>query len=257
MLSQPNNSPKICALISSALWGMTTLYRLLRAFCYVSGAVVRDARACQGATRVRVSCARALNISPGSYFYVSLRGGLFGGSVLHSRPLMVVWRDPGQMFTEPGDLTFLVSHQDRRSRSFHPEKDHKLFLDGPYGRDLGLQHYETVILAAKGIGIVGVLGSALHLLERQKHDAAMKRQASKTSKPHLFRDTTRKVDIFWSLEHKSQEEWVASELRSLQELDTANVGSLYVSCWQPVLTGSGVPFGLVHLSGHVERRTAV
>lgn len=224
VLSQPDDTPKICALICGALWGMTTLYRLLKAFCYVSGAEVRDAREHRGVTRVRVSCKRMMNISPGSYFYVIFPGILFGYNIMNNRPLMVVWRDPRPASTEPADLTFLLSHHGHRLRPPSLVRGQKLLLDGPYGHDLGLQHYETVILASKGIGIAGVLASALHLLERQKHDAAMKRQASKTSKPYLFRDATRKVDILWSLEHESQEEWVASELRSLQELDAANVG---------------------------------
>lgn len=188
--------------------------------------MVQDVRVYQGATHVRVSCRRrAIPTSAGSYYYVVFPGHLFRYSLLHSRPLMVLWRHPDQVSAGAGDLTFLISHQDRHRHAFHWEPGQRLLLDGPYGRDLGFHHYETVILAAKGIGIAGVLASALHLLERHKHDVTIKKAASKTSKSALFRDTTRKVDVFWTLEHPSQVEWVASELRSLQALDDNNVGS--------------------------------
>ncbi|KAJ3559953.1 hypothetical protein NPX13_g9469 [Xylaria arbuscula] len=134
---------------------------------------------------------------------------------------MVLWRHLPESPAVSSTLSFLVSNQDRHS-PFHDLKDgQRLLLDGPYGQDLGLRHYETVIMAAKGIGIAGILTSALDLIEHQQHDSTVKKQRSRIYK-NLFRDSTRKVAIFWSLEHNSQEEWVASELWALKSLDTKN-----------------------------------
>ncbi|OAA39638.1 hypothetical protein ISF_09847 [Cordyceps fumosorosea ARSEF 2679] len=66
------------------------------------------------------------------------------------------------------ELSFLTSHTGHHARSLNTvRKGQFLRLDGPYGRDL---HYEAVVLAAKGMGIVGVLLFARHLAERRAHD---------------------------------------------------------------------------------------
>ena len=40
----------------------------------------------------------------------------------------------------------------------------------------------------------------------------------------LFKDTTRKVNLFWVLEHTSQDRWVKDKLKALQRLDSGKVG---------------------------------
>jgi hypothetical protein len=51
----------------------------------------------------------------------------------------------------------------------------------------------------------------------------------------LFRDATRKVDIFWQLEDPRQMDIVKEHLQSLQSLDPDNVGTLN-SLKQRILT---------------------
>lgn len=91
----------------------------------------------------------------------------------------------------------------------------KACLDGPYGRDLKLETFETVLLFAKGIGIAGVLPHALQLVERFKHEDQAYRRAM----------LTRKVDLIWLLEENSQKEWIADWLDELKSKDVANVMS--------------------------------
>ncbi|KAF3768214.1 hypothetical protein M406DRAFT_326813 [Cryphonectria parasitica EP155] len=136
-----------------------------------------------------------------------------------------MWHEPGQQMSAGGvkDVSFLVSRQERLHRTLRLADGDSLYLDGPYGQDHSLGRYETVILTAKGVGIAGVLSSALNLLERREHDSVAKDQMPHTRGPRLFRDATRKVSIFWVLEHASQQEWVASELKSLQGLDEDNI----------------------------------
>ncbi|KAH7010608.1 uncharacterized protein B0I36DRAFT_341756 [Microdochium trichocladiopsis] len=57
-----------------------------------------------------------------------------------------------------GQIAPLLS-QDRRK--------HVVMLEGPYGHDLRLQQYENVSLAAKGVGIAGILPYALDLVSRE------------------------------------------------------------------------------------------
>ncbi|KAI0191362.1 hypothetical protein F4808DRAFT_465410 [Astrocystis sublimbata] len=221
VISQPGTVPKVCVSVASALWGLTTLYRFLR-LAYRSGGIIERAEYFGETTRIRLSSKRHIHAPAGSYFYVFPPGALLGYNILQSRPLIVLWRHLPESPAVSSTLSFLVSNQDRHS-PFRDLKDgQRLLLDSPYGQDLGLRHYETVIIAAKGIGITGTLTSALELIERQQHNSTVKKQRSRIYK-NLFRDSTRKVAIFWSLEHNSQEEWVALELQALKNLDIKNV----------------------------------
>ncbi|KAI3326510.1 hypothetical protein HD806DRAFT_520363 [Xylariaceae sp. AK1471] len=209
VILQPSTVPRACVFVASAL------------ILYLSGGIVERVEYFGQTTRIRLSNKRHIHTPAGSYFYVFPPGVLLGYNIAQSRPLMVMWRHSPESPAISSTLSFLVSNQDRHS-PFHDLKDgQRLLLDGPYGQDLGLRHYETVIMAAKGVGIVGFLTSALDLIERQQHDSTVKKQRSRIYK-NLFRDATRKVAIFWSLEHNSQEEWVASELQALKNLDKKN-----------------------------------
>ncbi|KAI3326655.1 hypothetical protein HD806DRAFT_520419 [Xylariaceae sp. AK1471] len=208
VILQPSTVPRACVFVASALWGLTTLYRFLR-IIYLSGGLIERVEYFGQTTRIRLSSKRHIHTPAGSYFYVFPPGVLLGYNIAQSRPLMVMWRHSPESPAISSTLSFLVSSQDRHS-PFHDLKEgQRLLLDGPYGQDLGLRHYETVIMAAKGVGI------------RQQHDSTVKKQRSRIYK-NLFRDATRKVAIFWSLEHNSQEEWVASELQALKNLDKKN-----------------------------------
>ncbi|KAK0627164.1 hypothetical protein B0T14DRAFT_129392 [Immersiella caudata] len=109
-------------------------------------------------------------------------------------------------FAQPGPhLTFLVSHSSRPLRSLRFKENHRLLLDGPYGQDLGLQNYHTVMLAAQGAGISTVLSFALHLWEKQ------------------YDGMIRRVNILWSLDHNCQDEWAHENLSILRAIDPFQV----------------------------------
>ncbi|KAG5756709.1 hypothetical protein H9Q70_000687 [Fusarium xylarioides] len=112
--------------------------------------------------------------------------------------------------------------------------DHRLRLDGPYGKDLKLHTFETVVLTAKGLGISGILPFALHLAARKRHDNGLRDKSARlrdSSEP-VFGDLSRHVDLIWWLEHDDQDRWVHDQLRSLQEVD--NKKFLVVWCIYPV-----------------------
>ncbi|KAK4243119.1 hypothetical protein C7999DRAFT_36561 [Corynascus novoguineensis] len=81
-----------------------------------------------------------------------------------------------------------------------------MLLDGPYGQDLQLYKYETVILTAKGMGIVSVLPMALHLAARKDYDDSVRSRSNLDQDPTVgfatapaatpvFHDATRRIDL--------------------------------------------------------------
>ena len=69
-------------------------------------------------------------------------------------------------------------------------------LDGPYGKGIDVSKYETVLLAADGIGISGILPFVLSLAVRYERDKDDKSQGVRGG---LFSDEFRKVNIYWEL----------------------------------------------------------
>lgn len=128
------------------------------------------------------------------------------------------------------EIGFLLSESERvfSYSSFKIGKG--LRLDGPYGRNIDLWNYESVILAAKGMGIAGILLSALFLLDRRNSDTLAKKEQMSFDdngairyKNRIFRDRTRKIVLIWILEDNCQEDWAAAQIRNLQQIDTQAV----------------------------------
>ena len=95
-------------------------------------------------------------------------------------------------------------------------------IDGPYGKDHHLEDYETVILVARGIGIAGILPYVRHMTYRR---------ASKSKEHEVYRRglITRKIDVFWVLEHNSQEEWIQEWISELQKRDSEKVRGIHLA----------------------------
>ncbi|RKK69818.1 hypothetical protein BFJ69_g12395 [Fusarium oxysporum] len=74
----------------------------------------------------------------------------------------------------------------------------------------------------------------------QERVEVAKQRVAMSRKP-LFRDATKKIDLFWSLESNSQMDLVADQLRSLQQLDPDN-SFLVVWCGYPYPRTGEVPF---------------
>ena len=191
-------------------------------------------------SRITVSCNRRFRHFPGSYFYIFPSGSFFHYNLLASYPMAVLWYEP-DLEKERSELALLVVHT-RPLQSLRFRANEKLLIDGPYGQDLKLEYFESVMLAAHGAGISGVLSIARSLWERRRSD-----------------DVLRRVNIFWSLEQNSQGEWAATYLRRLQTLDAGNVGTLVSLLVVDVLTLEGTLCDMVCLSvrGEEERDASV
>lgn len=96
----------------------------------------------------------------------------------------------------------------------------RVTLDGLYGQELSIGDYELAILVADGKGISGVLPFVLSALSRRKYDKLDKAHGLKSP---LYKDKTRKVDLIWRLDHKSQVEWASSYFQTLADLESSNM----------------------------------
>lgn len=174
--------------------------------------------------RIQLNTNKPISVFPGCYFYVFFPGPLPFYNLLHGYAMMPVWGQPDQYVAGvASDLVFLISrtqgHHRRSLNSILP--GNRLRLDGPYGKDLKLHTFETVVLTAKGLGITGILPFALHLASRRRHDSKLRDKSARlrdSSEP-VFGDLSRNVDLIWWLEHDDQDRWVQDQLRSLQEVD--------------------------------------
>lgn len=150
-------------------------------------------------TAIRLTLhSRSLVFCPGSFYYIRFRKQRFLDK-FQSHPFLVAWWDNEEEGAESKDresksgedeekerksseqtVTFLIHAQNglstRLARSISPPE---LYLDGPYGRNLQLGRYKTVILVGDGIGIAGILPYAQHLAERKRLDTWVKEKFKK------------------------------------------------------------------------------
>lgn len=71
-------------------------------------------------------------------------------------------------------------------------------------------------------------------MDREKKDLQQEKASfyetkRRTLSTMLFSDSTRKIDVFWQLDHNDQGEWAAQYLQALQELDPSHVSNFEIS----------------------------
>ncbi len=242
---------EVLVFVACGLWLLSHIYRVVARW---RSAEVTERWSDSEVTRLRLKTRRPVATFPGSYFYVYLPGSYFSYNLLRSSAVMVLWNDAEQTITgKTTDFYILAGRQSRYLRQLRTiETGDQMLLDGPYGQDLQLYRYETVILTAKGIGIVSVLPMALHLAARKHHDDSIRSRPNPDEDPTVglatgpaaapvFRDATRRIDLLWRLEHNHQDEWVADQLKALQNLDPKGV-MLLVWCIYPKPKTTDPPF---------------
>ncbi|KAJ3497938.1 hypothetical protein NLG97_g1510 [Lecanicillium saksenae] len=246
---------RVLAWVSISIWSSTTSFRIFRIWRYsVVAEIVRNTET-SDATMCEVRLERAVKIHPGAYFYIYFPDGvltscgLFRFNYTRSFTAMAMWH-PTEETRLVTSISFLLSrHCGQASTVARLGEGKTILLDGPYGQDLRLQDQETVVLVAKGVGIAAILPLALDLGIRKHHDNCIRdgiqglrdrlralesssnatesairqedvsKEISDLQTIKLFRDTTKKVVLLWSLERNSNMDWVQRELQQLQELD--------------------------------------
>lgn len=151
---------------------------------------------------------RPLNARGGQYFYIFF-SDLGLRRKFQAHPYMVSWWDDTKM-------SFLVQPQNGLSLDLLTRTSlRSIVLDGPYGKDLGLENYSKSLLLAKGIGIAGLLPYALSITKRKS-----------TNTEGML---TTKVDLYWILEENCQLEWIRSWIEELKGIDPHRVRSIHKS----------------------------
>lgn len=132
---------------------------------------------------------------------------------IQSHPYMIMWWDNS---LRAKTLSFLVQPQRGFSHDLTSRTSAKIVMDGPYGKDLHLEQYETMILVAQGIGIAAILPHVRHMTYRK---------AAQDKKYESFRRglITRKIDVYWVVDDNFQINWVFEWLAKLQLVDSSKV----------------------------------
>jgi hypothetical protein len=166
------------------------------------------------AMRVKLRLRKPLDLCrPGQYVYLSL-SDMGARRRFQSHPYVITWWDDSM---NAMNLSFLIQPQAGISAELISRNSiRSVTIDGPYGKDLHLDSYETVILVARGIGIAGILPYIRHMTYRR---------ASKEKEHEAYRRglITRKIDVYWVLEDNFQEDWVSEWIAELQQRDSEKV----------------------------------
>ncbi|KAK8851790.1 NADPH oxidase [Apiospora arundinis] len=248
LLPQTSPATKGSVLLASSLWAILTLARYLRIIYLGTSATVAAQSRNGNMVRIQVDTKRRIPITPGSYFYLFCWGTLCVYDVSQGKPLMAIpaGDDADAALKGALSLTFVVPIGLSQSLAQELRKGTHLILDGPYGQSPPLGSFENVILAAQGSGILTALPMAIFIAARKRCDNLSRSRLLQVqegsnmqtaSDPgsearrigemprQLFRDLTRKIDIYWTLDSNSDENWLAAQITQLQMLDADRVSS--------------------------------
>lgn len=246
---------------SCGFWLFTTIFRILKVLYSGRSGTILQLYGDADALQLTIRLAHPIKLQPGCYFYLFLPAFWFKYDIFQSCTAMAFWYPPEDACGAVTEITFLLSRRGNHGNAISRLREGQpILLDGPYGMDYGLQKYETVILAVKGMGIAATLPLALSLATRQHHDervrdklqelaskgkAIAKQQSAATtdndlkileqnkmnlakerreySSKKLHRDSIKKIVLFWSLESNEQLSLAQQQLIALQALDPRNV----------------------------------
>ncbi|KAH8750331.1 hypothetical protein F5883DRAFT_579772, partial [Diaporthe sp. PMI_573] len=217
------------AIVAACIWFVSFIHKII-AVLFTTSSIIQSKSDNNQVTRLMVDPDRPLHIMPGDYFIIFLPGTFLRYNLRRSYPAIAVPKlnnlkeDEKPEEDEKPDKLMLFVAQDY-TQDFPVKIYDRILLRGPYTQDLDLQRHETVVLIARGLGIVDLLPLALTLAERRVHD--MRAKGSKVSIKEsegfgLFRDLTRKVALFWWVTQSEPEDWIIDQLKRLRSLDSNN-----------------------------------
>jgi predicted ferric reductase len=144
----------------------------------------------RGATKlytVKVALSLQRTIAPGQYFYLVYRKEY---DFFQSHPYMVTWeeKENGTQY-----VYFLVECRQGFSHRFQADTPRRVYMDGPYGGNIHLRNYDTVLFISRGIGIASQILLIRDLLEAHEELKARVRRVtllwvdcdSELPSPHL------------------------------------------------------------------------
>lgn len=163
------------------------------------------------AVHVHIRPSKPWKPQAGQYVYLCIPGASHT-SFVQSHPFFVAWwyRDA------EGDVIVLIVEKRKgftRDLFHHASNDVDLrsgmraIVEGPYGKELDLESYDTVLLFATGMGIAGQLPYVTQLLERYQSSGV----------------TNRRIALFWELDSEIHAAWVADMMMELLRRDTNQI----------------------------------
>ena len=161
------------------------LYRNVRNWRYSCRVVIESL---PDAYQVHAKISRRWKYRAGQYVYLCIP--LSYTAFFQSHPYMVSW---WYKFDKEQDVVVFIIQRQRGFTQNLPTSSSKptelrAIIEGPYGEEIHLDEYGTVLLFATGIGIAGQLPYMRQLLERfHMHDAKAKR-----------------IALFWQVDSESE-----------------------------------------------------
>jgi predicted ferric reductase len=144
------------------------------------------------AVHVHIRLSRPWRPQAGQYVYLSIPGAS-RTSFMQSHPFFVAW-----WYQVAGEDVIVLIIEKRKGFTrdlFHYatndidlQSGMRAIVEGPYGKELDLETYDTVLLFATGMGIAGQLSYVTQLLERY----------------HSCGVTDRRIALFWELDSESK-----------------------------------------------------
>lgn len=224
-----NSRANALGLVAGSFWTFGVTYRLICIIFLSTNATIESCDNSDQFLRLQVRTKRPVSVTPGTYFYVflpsnSMQYRFLPKAILRyfkydfhkSYRLMAVWRQES-VSRKASKLVFLIDTSKQPYLAKVLNKGKSVLLDGPYGSNIAVESYDTVVLIAEGRGIASVLPLLSSLTARRVYDKASSQETK------LFQDQTRRIDLYWWLENSSQDIWVKKELEHLQSLDPENV----------------------------------
>lgn len=245
---------------SCGFWLSMALFRIFRVLYFGHSGTVIQRSGNADALHVTIRLTHPIELQPGNYFYIYFPAFWLKYNILQSYTAMAFWHSPASPSGAVTELTFLLSRNGNHAKAISSlAEGQSILLDGPYGVDYSLQSYETIILAAKGLGIAATIPIALSFAARRQHDNKIRdklqemierqnsiteQQSSATGdglqiliqkkkdiaqerltliRTKLYWDTVKKIDLFWSLENNDQIILAEEQLQALQAFDPNNV----------------------------------
>ncbi|EGY20836.1 ferric reductase transmembrane component 3 [Verticillium dahliae VdLs.17] len=161
----------------------------------------------EDAVHVHVRLSRPWNVRAGQYVYLTIPGASHT-ACFQSHPFYIAW----WYRVDDDNYIVLIAQKQKgftervfRIRDSRHSSSYggRALIDGPYGKEMGLEFYDNVLLFATGIGIAGQLSHVAQLL-RGYYDCGVQ---------------TKRVTLFWQVDAEIQLGWVADRMQQLLELD--------------------------------------
>ncbi|KAI0550160.1 hypothetical protein F4679DRAFT_595048 [Xylaria curta] len=199
--------------IAATFWIGSTVYRILLRWKWRHGKLEWDG---DNVHMLKLTLGKAVRPYPGMYFYFYFSGQPIRYKFSGVRMNPFFWAlDKGEDST--CKLHFSVQAQDHLQIG---DQIPAFSIEGPYGKNLRAERYETVILIAEGAGITGVLPYAIHIAYRREHDRELKKDNAPLHSSDKYRDVTRKIDLIWKLNSTEEELLCKDQMEALMRMDS-------------------------------------